>query len=287
MRAFPLVLIAALAVPTAALGQDSQGRQRVPPKAESTSDAPARDGASQAVPRNDPPPQQPRASAPPPAPAPAPARRAVERTPPPAPAAAPADTSRPQGRQRIPPEARRDQPRTAPPDRSGGVAVPRPPNQPPRVGDDRDRGRGRDTYIYAPGGRYYGGRYYYYDPYYYPRRSYPYGYGAFGLGYFYYDPYTWGPAYGYSYPEFRGYGYGYATGELRLQVRPRDADVYVDGYFAGRVDDFDGTFQSLTLEEGAYRIEIVAPGYAPLVFDVRILPGEKVTYRGELVRGRP
>jgi PEGA domain len=73
---------------------------------------------------------------------------------------------------------------------------------------------------------------------------------------------------------------------LRLRVEPRHAEVYVDGYFAGHVDDFDGTFQALRLEEGPYRIEIVAPGYETLEFDIRIQPGRKITYRGEL-RPRP
>jgi hypothetical protein len=81
--------------------------------------------------------------------------------------------------------------------------------------------------------------------------------------------------------------YGYPTGELRLQVRPRDAQVFVDGYYAGTVDDFDGIFQSLRLEDGDYRIEIVLPGYEALDFDVRIYPGEKVTYRGELIPELP
>ena len=124
--------------------------------------------------------------------------------------------------------------------------------------------------------------------YYYPRAFYPYGYGAFGLGYFYYDPYVWAPVThihydGYAY----GYGYGYPSGELRLQVKPRHAEVYVDGYYAGQVDDFDGVFQSLRLEEGEYRIEIVAAGYEPIEFDVRIQPGRKITYRGELFTLRP
>jgi hypothetical protein len=149
------------------------------------------------------------------------------------------------------------------------------------VDGDRNRDGDRRGSVYYPSAGVYNNYYYY------PRRYYPYGYGAFGLGYFYYDPYTWGPSYGYDYPAFRGYGYGYPTGELRLDVTPRDAEVYVDGYYAGRVDDFDGLFQSLELEEGAYRIEIVAPGLAPLNFDVRIYPGRKVTYRGDLRRGRP
>ena len=129
--------------------------------------------------------------------------------------------------------------------------------------------------------------------YYYPRRYYPYGYGAFGLGYFYYDPYTWYPPsyypgyYGGYYGGGGGYYDAYDTGEIRLIVSPRFADVYVDGYFAGRVDDYDGTFQALKLEAGAHHIQIVAQGYAPLDFDVRIEPGRKITYRGALPPFRP
>jgi hypothetical protein len=132
-----------------------------------------------------------------------------------------------------------------------------------------------------------------YNNYYsYPRRAYPYGYGAFGLGYFYYDPYRWHSAYGAPgyYPPPYGYasGYGYRSvfdiGELRLQVSPRDAQVFVDGYYAGTVDDYDGAFQALKLESGPYSIRIAAPGYEDLQFDVRISPGQKVNYRGELRR---
>jgi len=131
----------------------------------------------------------------------------------------------------------------------------------------------------------------YYNYYSYPRRYYPYGYGAFGLGYFYYDPYTWyPPSY---YPGYYGnyYGSGYFdpfdSGELRLAVSPRSGDVYVDGYFAGRVDDYDGMFQALKLEAGPHHIQIVAQGYSPLDFDVRIEPGRKITYRGTLTPFRP
>ncbi len=121
----------------------------------------------------------------------------------------------------------------------------------------------------------------YYSPYYSP-----YGYGAFGLGYFYYDPF-WDPYFGYpgyGGPPIPAYpGAGYPTGELRLQVHPEKAEVRIDGYYAGVVDDFDGMFQSLTLAEGTYQVEITAPGYEPLAFNVRVFPGRKVTYRGELL----
>jgi hypothetical protein len=143
--------------------------------------------------------------------------------------------------------------------------------------------RPRTTVIY-PSTRYiYRDRYYYY-----PRHLYPYGYGAFGIGYFYYDPYVWAPAPAWYYNGYNyGYGYGYPVGEIRLQVRPRHAEVYVDGYYAGQVDDFDGIFQSLRLEEGVYLIEIVAPGYFPLEFDVRIQGGRKINYRGDLLPDTP
>lgn len=125
--------------------------------------------------------------------------------------------------------------------------------------------------------------------YYYPRYIYPYGYGSFGLGYFYYDPYTWYPDYGYPvysspYPSGGYYSYrdGYPTGEIRLQVHPRHAEVYVDGYYAGVVDEFDGYFQTLRLEEGNHTIEIVAAGYETLVFNVRIQAGRKIDYRAAM-----
>ena len=176
-----------------------------------------------------------------------------------------------------------------------GRAEPRDGRSYPRDGRARDGrsypgGRGGSG-VYTSRGRVYNNYYYYY-----PRRWYPYGYGAFGgLGYFYYDPYTWysydpywsRPHQYHYYSSSRQYGdYYYDTGELRLQVHPRHAEVYVDGYFAGHVDDFDGMFQGLRLEEGPYKIEIVAPGYETLVFDVRIIPGRKTSFRGEL-RPRP
>ena len=94
-------------------------------------------------------------------------------------------------------------------------------------------------------------------------------------------------------PGFSTYGYydGYRRpfssfdiGELRLDVSPRHAQVYVDGYYAGVVDDYDGVFQGLKLESGTYRIEITAPGYEKLSFDVRISPEQKIRYEGNLRR---
>jgi hypothetical protein len=164
------------------------------------------------------------------------------------------------------------------------------------------------------GGRYYR-PYYGYGygrPYYYPRAYYGYGlpyyrYPAFsfgfsvGVGYPYYGygyygyPYYRYPYYGYPYPysyPYYGYGYGatypaagyvspgysgYAYGSVKIQDAPHDAQVFVDGTYAGIVDDFDGAFQSLDLQAGAHQLEIRIPGRPPLQYDVNVQPGQTVS----------
>jgi hypothetical protein len=125
--------------------------------------------------------------------------------------------------------------------------------------------------VYYPGHRYYSGYY-------------PWGYPGFGFGYFYYAP--WGFFPGYWGPGYYGYGpymaSGYAMGAVKLKVTPRAAEVLVDGYYAGTVDDFDGVFQALRLDSGAYKIEIRKPGYETLHFDVRVQPDRTITYRGDM-----
>lgn len=124
------------------------------------------------------------------------------------------------------------------------------------------------------------------------------GVGAFGLGIgaYGYSRYGYSP-YGYGYPGYySGYsGYsssyaGYVRGghaRLRILGAPRYAEVYVDGYYAGIVDDFDGTFQHLELEPGPHQIEIRAPGFAPIVFDMQAIDGRTITYRAQMVPYRP
>ena len=142
-----------------------------------------------------------------------------------------------------------------------------------------------------------------YYPVYYP--SYYPGY-AFGLGFYdfgWYDPYYYGGyypgaygggGYGGGYPgggyQAGGYGTGTSsygrgpTGSLRLKIKPREAQVYVDGYFVGVIDEFDGAFQKLGIDAGSHRVEIKAPGHEPVSVEVLITPGETVTYKGELRR---
>ncbi len=119
------------------------------------------------------------------------------------------------------------------------------------------------------------------------------GYG-YGFGYFGYDPFLFGGyydpnafiGYGQGYPSGGGYGVGEYrdAGSLRLKVKPANAQVYVDGYYVGLIDNFDGMFQHLSIEAGSHRVEVRAEGYEPVQFDVLVTPGETITYKGELNR---
>ena len=106
----------------------------------------------------------------------------------------------------------------------------------------------------------------------------PWGYGGYGwIGYSgdYYDPWPYPPDPVVAAPPRE-------DGALRLKVKPSEAAVYVDGYFAGVVDDFDGVFQRLRLEPGPHRIEISADGYQTLTFEVQVQPDQTITYKGAL-----
>jgi PEGA domain len=83
---------------------------------------------------------------------------------------------------------------------------------------------------------------------------YPYYPFAFGMGWGY------GPWYPYPYYPYPYYAVD-PGGSLKLEVTPRQAEVYVDGYYAGIVDDFDGTFQRLHTTPGEHEISLFLDGY--------------------------
>jgi len=134
---------------------------------------------------------------------------------------------------------------------------------------------GRYGYPYGPGFRFgfygaFGYPYYGYYGYGYPYFAYPYGYPYYGYGYGYPPP-PYGPA-----------GVGYAYGGVRIQGAPRQAQVFADGYYVGIVDDFDGTFQHLNLPSGVHKIEIRPQAGQGTTFELRVQPGQTVTYHAGL-----
>jgi len=101
------------------------------------------------------------------------------------------------------------------------------------------------------------GRPFYGAPYFYS--PFWWGYGGFYSGFYGYPYYAYAPYAGYG--PYPGYGYWDASADMRIQVTPRTAEVYIDGYLVGGVDDFDGTFQRLHLPLGEHEVSIYQPGY--------------------------
>jgi len=147
-------------------------------------------------------------------------------------------------------------------------AVPRPVPSRPVYGGGGGVYHGPNVYRPYYAAPYWYGAYYY--PYYYPW-SFSVGFGCCGY-----------PYYGYPY---YGYPYGYAydgAASLRLQVSPREAEVFVDGYYAGTVDDFDGTFQRLRVEPGDHELELFLPGHRSLQQHLYLQPGKTFSVKHEM-----
>ncbi len=66
----------------------------------------------------------------------------------------------------------------------------------------------------------------------------------------------WGPWVPYGY-----YGVNDLPASLRIEAEPREARVFVDGYYAGVVDDFDSGSQRLRLAPGGATITLYLEGY--------------------------
>lgn len=120
-------------------------------------------------------------------------------------------------------------------------------------------------------------------------------------GFFYGPSVLYGPSL-YYLPSAYGYGYGYGympsveterlpiaarlvpRGWLRFETTPGSAQVSVDGYYVGLVDDFGLAGHTLELEAGPHRIEVRESGYATLAFEVNIIANATMRYRGDLQR---
>ena len=134
-------------------------------------------------------------------------------------------------------------------------------------------GRGRSYYSYSSHYRrpfyvsfFYRSRpsYYYHQRYYYPR----YVYG--GSSYYYDDE-----AY-YNYDN---------DAAVRVLVEPSETQVYVDGYYAGTADDFDGLFQRLYLTTGRHQITLKLDGFRSWSAQVYGTPGHTIKLHHDMLRG--
>jgi len=152
-------------------------------------------------------------------------------------------------------------------------------------GSGRDHGRDHGYHGHRPRGHY---PYYFY-------RHYPRYYGSFlhfGLGYYpdyYYYPYAYHyPSYGYPYG-YRSYGRAVAyepQGALDLNVKPKDTQVFVNGYYVGTTGDFDGWPRYLWLDEDTYELIFYKDGYETVVREVATRPELVIDVKFQMQPGK-
>jgi hypothetical protein len=141
-------------------------------------------------------------------------------------------------------------------------------------GPDDRRGDMRSRSHHGTTVRYYGPSWrgsWWWDPY-------PYGWGWYGV---------WGPM-GYYYDSPERYRYSATrdqTGALDLDVSPERAEVYVDGRYVGRADDFDGFPTYLWLPKGTYDVVLYREGYETIARQYSIYPGLVIDVEDRMVPG--
>jgi len=76
-----------------------------------------------------------------------------------------------------------------------------------------------------------------------------------------------------------------ATGELKIAATPSRAAVFVDGQYAGYVDQFDGVGKAMLLTPGQHHLRIALPGYLPFDTMVDLRAQQKLKIQTDLVKG--
>ena len=104
-------------------------------------------------------------------------------------------------------------------------------------------------------------------------------------GYFYdpfFGPYPWWSRTAYPYWYFPVYD---NRADVRVRVAPEEAEdaaVYVDGFYAGVVDDFNGVFQALPLTPGGHSIVLYLAGYRTVRHNIYLRPGSTFNLRATM-----
>ena len=91
--------------------------------------------------------------------------------------------------------------------------------------------------------------------------------------------YGWGYSYWGAYPYPYGYyGYGPATGAVKFDTKVKDAEVYINGAYAGTV----GKLKTMNLRPGSYDIEVRESGQTAFDKKVYVAAGKTLRLKPEL-----
>jgi hypothetical protein len=75
------------------------------------------------------------------------------------------------------------------------------------------------------------------------------------------------------------------TSQVKLQVTPDRAAVFVDEGFVGTVREFSGVGRAMLVSPGKHRVKIALPGYQAFETEVNLLPQQKIAIKTDLVPG--
>ena len=64
---------------------------------------------------------------------------------------------------------------------------------------------------------------------------------------------------------------------MKTKITPKQAEVYIDGYYAGVADNFDGVFQGLHTSPGGHAVTLRLDGYRTVTENIYVRPGS--TYK--------
>ena len=79
--------------------------------------------------------------------------------------------------------------------------------------------------------------------------------------------------------------YSKVSSEIKLQVTPDRAAVFLDDNFVGTVREFGGVGRAMLVSPGTHRVKIALPGYREFQTEVSLLPKQKFTIKTDLVPG--
>jgi PEGA domain len=76
-----------------------------------------------------------------------------------------------------------------------------------------------------------------------------------------------------------------ATAEVKLEVTPDRAAVFVDGGYAGTTHEFGGVGKAMIIAPGKHHVKIALAGFQEFNTDISLKAGQKITIKTELVPG--
>jgi hypothetical protein len=79
--------------------------------------------------------------------------------------------------------------------------------------------------------------------------------------------------------------YPKVTAQLKMDIQPERAAVFVDDQFLGHAGELGGAFHSMLLSPGTHRIKVELPGYQSFETDVTLVAGQKSEVKTTLAKG--